>query len=416
MLHVPLRVTDQSGFGFQDWPVSAIVPLPAGVRGDTGLFRVVDRLGRTVPAQFAILRGLWGDDARARFLLVHFLASAGPHRGEGTGTAEYFLTDVGPPPPMGSPLVVEETSSGVTVVTGPLKLVVDARRANLLGGVWLDRDGSGRFEGDEAVVLADRVFVSPGLGEKREDHGASRVTVEEAGPLRVVLRVDTAESQAPGSALFSSTSTWITAYAGQSFLEMRTQRKSVGKDAGAAGQSFSASFGLRYRLALRDPVQVTVGLADGSVLRQERGRGLVLIQDGFDRFRLFDRPGGTHLRTGMKADGFLDVSGATHGVTVVMRRFTETWPNGLGVDAQNILWVGTGWERDGRRPARVLRGEGAEETFSSASTGALAVKEFLLVFHGPRTDPQSLRRRAAGLGKPPPGCFAMWAAAPPRRP
>lgn len=406
-VRIPLEVHDSTGWGCENYPVSTVLPLPLSGLGYTEALRVVDARGETVPAQFSFLSGRWGDEGRRRYLQVDFMASVPPSHGAAKGLARFFLTHDGGPPKPGAGLLVQETPGAVTVVTGPLKCVVDKKYVPLQMSVWLDRDGSGRFEGDEAVVVPQSTFLRAWPGSNIEGPRSVNLTVEEAGPLKAVLRAEIPLVQG-GRATGSGTLTmWITAYAGARFLHITTHRVSFGPQRNPAREGRGSE--LRFRLALRDPVRVTLGLAEGTFFKRERGPGLVLIQDGYDRFRLFEGPGGRYLQTGRASEGYVDVSGASHGVAAFVRRFAATWPNALGVDAENVLWVATTADRDGAR-ARPSKKENAVKTGSDAISQALAVKEMLLFFHDGRTESATLRKLAALFNTPPEVSSPAWSA------
>jgi hypothetical protein len=106
----------------------------------------------------------------------------------------------------------------------------------------------------------------------------------------------------------------------------------------------------------------------------------------------------------------LDVSGATHGVTAMVRHFAETWPNVIAVDAENTLRVPTGSKRMGRRTALTGRAAGGAGTPSRETAEIFTVKEIQLFFHGPRTAPEAFRRLCALFDTPPEAFSPVWSA------
>ncbi len=405
---IPMEVRDLTGLGFENWPVSTVLPLPYGWSGDTRAFRVVDGLGRTVPAQFSILSGRWADEGRRRHLMVHFMATVAASRTEGGGSGFYVLMNGALASEPFSGLLVEETPSTVTVVTGPLKFVVDRRGQEIFRGVWLDRDRSGRFEGDEALVMPQSSFLTSERRLRGEGPHGKRVIVEEAGPVRAVLRVEIPEFRRVRGDSPKAVTIWITAYAGHSFIEITTHQEIAGREDPVITQMASGSSPLRFPLALAEPVRVTVGLGDGTYLRQERGPGVFLVQDGFDRFRLYDRPGGTHLRTGRKADGFLDVSGRNHGVAAIVRDFVATWPNGIAVDADNLLTLATTSQRGTYRAPAALAATFHTGTLSGEPFRTVSVKRMALFFHSATIKPEAILRLAFLLNNTPEVSSPVW--------
>jgi len=126
-------------------------------------------------------------DGSIRWLLLDFIARD-----------SVYQTVVHPEPQEtpGSPLQVEETRDAITIITGPMKLVVPRTRLALPGQVWIDADGDGRFTDDEKVTDGGDVLL-----ELDDDEGqlaglfrASNteeldVRVEARGPVRATVRL-----------------------------------------------------------------------------------------------------------------------------------------------------------------------------------------------------------------------------------
>src|SRR6185369_11578680 len=92
--------------------------LPAGRLPGDGALWIADGAGRAVPSQSRVLER-W-PDGTARWVLVDFLATAGPRQ-----TAAYTARDGRPPAPPNGPLVRGTADAeGHRLTTGPLSLLV----------------------------------------------------------------------------------------------------------------------------------------------------------------------------------------------------------------------------------------------------------------------------------------------------
>lgn len=334
-LDVPLTVKETAGVGAQNHPVSAVVPLPRGVYAST------DGLGMTgIPSQVEILER-WPGDGSLRHVLVHFQANV-PRDGDAIyrfGTGER----IAPP----TPVTANETTAAITVTTGPLRFVVNKTAFNLLDQVWLDEDGNGQFSDEEQIVAPHAqnggVFTPrPGAGSVQYDAGRGdpRITIEERGPMRVVLRVE-----AP--ARFTSTTDHLHgfavrlyAYAGLPWIKIDYQLQNSDKSVVRSWPLYFEAMNLDLHLNLTAPTTARFGLGDGTM--HEVTGGAYLAQEMHDRFAIYAPPSPTPvysatLPNGQGPEGFIDVRDARRGVMAAIRNFWQMWPNGLAVDDQRKL-------------------------------------------------------------------------------
>ena len=193
-LRVPLTVTEPVGTARENEPVTVGVPLARGAVKDVGTLRLLDAAGGPVPAQFRVLTRYWkgvegpkdawfaNGDGSIKWALVDLQATVATR-----GKAAFVLTDAGPAA-LKTTLVVKEEPGRITVNTGPLQFALSRKRFRMfetvsLGGreVLKAADGSGF-----AVVGMDgKCYHSGG-----SDGGRPKVTVEESGPLRAVIKVE----------------------------------------------------------------------------------------------------------------------------------------------------------------------------------------------------------------------------------
>ena len=281
MISIPLYYSHDPKRHPAHWPVTRGVPMPIGmIRATDGLV-VVDSNGDRVPAQFRVL-GRWVDGS-VKWVLVDFQAKA-----DSSGRSTYNLMDVAvdEAPAARQPasynsttftsLCIEETENELQVDTGVLRFRVDRHRYRLYHSVSLgdaergepvhgdtqrgepahaesgrDRGGepvhgdtqhgepahaeSGRDRGGDAWArisesasdgrLARRLYGPGGLCRASLAGDSCVVTVEERGPLRTVIRLESAlEADLPmhhyGGYRPVRCVTRIHACAGQAFLRI----------------------------------------------------------------------------------------------------------------------------------------------------------------------------------------------------
>jgi hypothetical protein len=212
---VPLRVRNPYPFPLQAWPITTGVPFPQAALADEKHVRLLGPAGE-VPAQIS-LSGRWIDGS-VKWLLVSFQADS-PAKGE----VRYRLEFGRGVKPMAAPagLVVEQTAAGVRIGTGTLRLVID-RQGNI-GNVDTPQ-GPGLHPGTACQTVAALVA----SGELRPGKLAT-VTVEEAGPLRAVIKTVSTLADAKGVDRLRIEKR-IEAYRGQAFVRIHHTLVVVGPD------------------------------------------------------------------------------------------------------------------------------------------------------------------------------------------
>jgi hypothetical protein len=189
---VPLQVDEPAGVARAADPCRTGIPIPPGALTDETRLRVLDAKGNSVPAQFRVINrrpGLEGKPGDIEWVSVAFLADV-----PAKGVAQYKLTDGGADSarrPTDKPVQVVEGKEALTVINGPLKLVVPRTKFAGLGEVWLDRAGDGKF----ACISKGGALVIEGADGKTYRSTSDltaplAVTLEEQGPLLVVVRID----------------------------------------------------------------------------------------------------------------------------------------------------------------------------------------------------------------------------------
>lgn len=179
---IGLTVTEPAGVTRINERVTTGVPISGS---QTGARWALFDGSTEIPVQTTVLPGV-----RTPWLLVDFQTSLAPH-GARLFTLKPIPSSVTPRPA----LDIREDATQVTVVTGPLQVVVGKSDFNLFEGVWFDQNADGTFAGAERIVAPSggaNLFVrDAGSGLDYSGRGApSRFAWEDQGPLRATLRVD----------------------------------------------------------------------------------------------------------------------------------------------------------------------------------------------------------------------------------
>jgi len=317
----------------------------------------------------------------------------------------YYLQDDGPAPKPKTPLNVSQDDEAITVVTGPLRFTVNKKKFNILDRVWFDEDGDKQFAADEEIISSSEKNGGVYRDRFGVQHDTARddvtVEVEEANPLRVVIRAEAVTRYRDEKHHTHGWAVRIYAFANKPFVKIDYQLQNSSKDFMWTGPMYFESMDLDFRLKLRKNPKVTVGLGKGdSALMRNAGQGLYLAQERHDRFNVYDEATRKSLVSGKIPDGFIDVSDGRRGVMAAVRYFWEMWPNGLRIDEHNKLSI----QLFPGFSAMLYKGEGARWQRAGypfknelSPTGLYwlddmrhVYKEALLYFHGADTDEKEL--------------------------
>jgi len=171
------------------YPVTCGVPFPKGALWNANHVRLVRSDGKPVPVQTTV-RSPWGHtpETSIRWLGVDFQAANAPAWWPERKDRPYFLEfgpEVrGPTPPV--KVNVAEADDGVRVDTGPLNFLVRRSGFNLIDEVRLNGAAVMRSTPKGGLYLVDH---EGGIYRAANDPG-TRLTVEEQGDLRVVIRAE----------------------------------------------------------------------------------------------------------------------------------------------------------------------------------------------------------------------------------
>ena len=306
-------------------PVHFGVPFPKGALTEASRVRVLDGRGKALPTS-AVVRSRWGCHAESsiRWLGVDVQLSPAPATEPGGSPSEFsieFGPEVESPAPPQAAMVTQENGL-YRVDTGPLEFVVRPGRFNLFDRVSLG--GRKLFDAghDAGAYLVDH---EGEVYRSANDRNAT-VTVEEATPLRAVLRAegwfvkDGTEGKTHSFSLptdrLCKFITRIEAYAGKPYVRL-LHTWIITYD----------SFAIRLRdVGLRLPVpgatRARFGVEEGDpVSVPVPAEGVYLLQHRPDQFDI-SRGEGTLHASGRRSDGTVI---AEAGATRVGLSLRETW-------------------------------------------------------------------------------------------
>ncbi len=185
-LIVPTGIqADDAGFAA---PLTFGVPFPKGALADISKVRVVDAAGQPVPAQLCV-RGKWDyhENASIRWLGVDLQSSAAPAWWPDRQQTPYFLEfgDQISATPVAAPLTVREVPNGLRIDTGAIAFTVHRQGFNLIDEVV---DPAGQTLLTSGKTFGPYLVDHEGAVYRAAEDRQTELTIEEQGPLRVVVR------------------------------------------------------------------------------------------------------------------------------------------------------------------------------------------------------------------------------------
>lgn len=347
---VPLFVREYQGVERVAEPVTFAVPLPKGskvTKENKLVVRGPD--GQSVPAQFKV-QTRWNDaptskKAPIRWLLIDLQVDVAAD-GEAVYTlAKKSKKDKSAKAPK---LKVKSKNGLFKINTGAARFTLTEDRANFLDSVAVDLDGDGKTTSEETIIDAANdagFFLLDRFGAEYSSLAHDvKYTLEESGPLRVVIRADGRHSPVePGGGIgrdFFQYRTRYTFYAGKPFVRVQhTLRNAYLLDPlGAIGFE-----GYRLHLPMSDqafqaPLRAEFRLQDGSTAEYDGPARLYQDSDGgsywdqspgttFPGYFVYD--GDALSLGGGQAPGVMSLNDGARGVTLAMRWFFEQFPKGM---------------------------------------------------------------------------------------
>ncbi len=416
-LNVELKVAERQGLNRHRQPVTAGVPLPEGAYEDVDRLRLVDADGNEIPCQI-VPTVRWWRDGSVRWALLDFQAHVSAF-----SMRPFYLRDDGPPQPIENPVEIVEDDDRIVVTTGPLRFAVRKRGFNLIDEAWLDEEGEGEF-GDDNRLVAPNGMSGPVLWSNFPNLSAYRiyrsandmesvVTVEEQGPMRVVIKAvgthlaDDAEG--PDDKLLDYVIR-IHAYRGQ--RHVRVVYSAECKQGERIDQFVPVD---RWHVVvpgvLGDDLVYSFGGESAPVVGRfgDQDRAW-LVCDSANRYTMggaaykhseMGALEGRPMTTKPWRFGYMDLSGSRGGIMMAMRWMWQNYPKGLFAYSDGTLH-GALWPSFSRRTATV-----ATEPRAHFFPGVSKTHEMLLHFHGPDENQGTLFELNAALQTP------LFAQAPP---
>jgi len=408
-------------------PITSGVPLPASLDlTSPNRLQILDASGRSVPAQFRVL-GRWGGGATdatrpIRWLEVHFAADVPA----GT-TAAYTLDDAGTGP-ISDRIATTVSSDRVMISTGPARFEIDRNRFDLFRTVWLDVNGDGSFVDTERIITPTATagaFVGYGGVEFLGNREAPRsVVLEEAGPLRAVVRAEGFHTA--GESRLLRFVTRMTFHAGQSHVDVDhtiIEGRQSGSGNGGLEDQVSTTIdraGLRLNLNFDGPATARLRGNELPVHtgRLSAGQTAMITQD---RVTDWGAPmayrgsiGDTTVETGQRAArAWIGLGDERWGVTVGTRDFYRKNPQRLTVRGDASVLVEFPSEPYPIRQSMGL-GENVVVAFHVGEATTAVTERILEGFGKHRllaTTPGAWARESGALGDVPASLPARWAGA-----
>jgi len=366
-LNVPLRVVETPGVTRTQETVTSGIPMPIELHVlSTAGIGVFDAGDREIPAQFKVLsrwHGRPNDRGKPiKWLLVTFQTDMAPlsertfhlRRGRGVGPA--------------APVRVTDAQSVVKVDTGPLQFTVSRTRFNVIDTLVLNERTIIPLSPENGITIRDHeghVFRSGAVAPES-------VVIEEAGPIRAVIRIEGVHSDGKEKLLRSIVR--IHAYAGKPYLRVFHALRndhSYGYSV-AAKHAYLRDVHLDFRCALGMLLEASFQdesylLAPGQLRTLEQdmagadnsSKVVDTNNDLHDNFirRIRDENGKILREVGGKDGspengrdtGFMDFGNEKAGVTVTLRYFWQNFPKSLTARADGTIRVGL-WPEFGDYP------------------------------------------------------------------
>ncbi|MGQ9525663.1 MAG: exo-rhamnogalacturonan lyase family protein, partial [Armatimonadota bacterium] len=358
-LSVSLYITNPSDLPRTGWPVSGGVPIPMDATdGRAAISRpsqlsVVDNQGNAVPAQFRVLarwNGPRDDSTRPiKWLLVDLQADV-PAR----GTAVYKLVSY-PALPLSYPAVsVTDDGEGVTVDTGALQFRIRRKGFNLFDWVRRGEDTLVQSSMENGVVYRASDGAVYHSATSAPDGYTHQVVVEEAGPLKAVIRVSGAYKllrRDYSRRVYLGYSARIYAYAGHDWVRVVYTLENNGRGVqNQAGDPYevvyirdltarlTANLGTYTRLSLEGYTTYPSEGERYSLEQTRRLRNPANEADNFEYTVWKENTSGLKqaVATGKRAVGWADLSNGTCGITLTSRWFWQNYPKSLRVSRETI--------------------------------------------------------------------------------
>ncbi len=355
-------VEEHNGIARSGEVLSGGVPFAVGHLTSTSGLCIKDGSGNPVPAQFSVLNRWWSPnyDDSIKWLQVVFPADVAAN-----GNSTYYLTTGTNPTPT-DPASLTVNGDVYTVTTGPIKAVINAAAFKLFDEVYYDADDDGQYETGEKIISAstdDGFVITSGawsaLGISAGDQFRSSVdnatvTVEENGPVRVVLCIEGIFQRSGQAALDSYYGYQVRLYftAGSAMVRCNATLKNNRIVDDTVYSWPIEDMSLRSTLALTGtksdkmlgqgtPVSGTVGANVVKVYQDSNGTdewqttlGEAIPGVTFRGYKMYD--GTTVKETNNQARGWMELNNGTLGVAAGVREFWQQYPKAMRIDVNQL--------------------------------------------------------------------------------
>lgn len=360
-VEVELTVRESAGVERSPALVTAGIPFARGTVTDVGRLAVT-RDGKPVPAQF--LKTVPWDDGSVRWALMDVQVPV-----TANGQIKLVLSDSGNNHAPAHPVKIEDKPEAMTLNTGPMVVVLPRKQPGLFQSI--------RADGSELVTGVGKglVLVTEDGAEHRPGP-PTEMTVEQAGPMRALVRVRGTFSGVHNDLLTYTAR--VTVYAGarrvklQVWLENQgamgyfyTPRKVHWTDAKSPNLEWFPFKGMRLDLGLGLGEQPTIRCeqveSKGSLRVEQqwhkvapglkRGRRGPYYTEEDWQYAITADEKDTH--TGLRTDGVVRVAGESAALTAAIRNFWQEYPKALETDGRTLSFCL--WPIGGRWPVQPFR-------------------------------------------------------------
>ena len=360
-LEVELTVANGEPVARKPGTVTSGIPFPKGTLKDVATLSA-SLGGQTVPAQFTPI-ARW-DDGSVRWALLDCQVEVPP-----LGKAQLIIRDDGQNRPPATPVQIADNPDALKLTTGPLELVVDKKKANLLSSLKVDGKGLLTPSGRGLVLHAED-------GKEVPARPPSQVTLEQAGPLKAIVCL---RGKFPGvhNGLLAYTAR-ITAFAGQRFIKLHVWLENDGargyggkEDKEPANLEWLLFQGMAVELNLPKVPQPAGGSWAAACAGVEAQGSLKVLQyclpsrdparakrtpphgswHTWDDLEYTITSGDKELKKGHHTDGVVAIKGGEGTLTAAIRAFWQNYEKAIELDGNALrLWLwplGFQWPRHG---------------------------------------------------------------------
>lgn len=324
-LGIPVTITEEAGVDRESAVLRFGFPLPQGGLFDARRLQLIAPDGEALPAQFTPI-SRWADGSLKWVLIDAHVSVAARSKANLTVQAGVDAGRAGKP----SPLSVTEEEDTITVVTGPLRAVIDKRCFTVLNDIRFDAEGAfasaGRIAGcTEGVCLLDengRLFTTANAVPES-------CILEERGPERVVVRVKGKYADASGRRSMAYT-TRLAFQAGSARVTIEHTHLNDHLET-----EFSDITSLTLPFVLPDTVAQAVTLlpAAAGKFTCEKGEPLSIFQ--IDDRRSEVRAGSKRIEAG-RLTGAMSLRWKSGALGCVIHDFWQRWPKGAKVAGREL--------------------------------------------------------------------------------